>query len=392
MGYPQGPQGPYGQQGPYQPQQPQQGYGQQQAPPGYQQQPPANYGAQGGYAPAGAGSGYDFGGLYGQADMSSNLIDKGRYPAVIEANEWGRTKDGTKGAWTIVFRITGGQAPSFQGPGAGTKLTMTLSVNPTKADGAPNPQGLGIMYRQLGAMGIPIPPNQPFWELGWSPEQVAQATIGRPVMIQVIQDDSYGDTTRNKVRDIQPPAPNQPTQVPQAGQAPPQQAAPPQAAQQAQQQGYAPQGGQAPPQPWQQPQQNPQAQMGQPGQDAYGNPYPQAGGPQYQGYAPQPGQPATPQQPQGGPPPGYAAGPTAQPQPGTYNPAVPPYGQQAQPGQGGTGQFTQQGQAIQPGTHPGHAEQVQQQGPPPNGYPQQGQPQQGQGQAPALPPWAQPPQ
>lgn len=375
MGYPQGP-GPYGQQ----PQQPQGGYGQ--APqPGYGQQPPqGGYGQQGyaqgppqgyqqqpqGYAPQGqqAGGGYDFGAMYGQADMSSNLIPKDRYPSVVEDAEWGRTKDGTKGAWTIVFRTTGpGKKTSLGSPG--TKLTMTLSVNPTKQGGEPNPQGLGIMYRQLGALGVPIPPAQPFWELGWSPEQVAQSMKGRPCMLSVIEDE-YEGVVRNKIRDIQPPEPGQPTQAP-------------------------PQQGQQAPQPY--PQQGPPAGYGQqPGQPPQGAP---------QGYggqqAPQPWQQQQAQQaPQGRqgyvqqqPPPQQGQ---AQP---TYNPQVPPYAQQAYPGQGGTGQFTQQGQAVQPGVNPGHdqmAQQGYQQGPPQNGAPQQPQQVQGGDQPPQLPPWAQPPQ
>jgi hypothetical protein len=283
----------------------------------------------------------DFGQLYGQADMSRNLLEADRYPAVVEEASWDLTKDGTKGAWTIVFRTTG--PGKKKGLGAtGSKLTMTLSVSPTKNDGSPNPQGLGIMYRQLGALGIPIPPAMPFWQLGWSPQQVAQAMVGKACIIQVIQNEWDGGVN-NKVRDIQPPEPGQPTQLPQPGQAQP---------------GQPPSGGPAP-------------QGAAPGpQQGYGPPPGQQGG-----YAPQGGQQAPqpwqqPQQPQGGQQ-GYAQG-------------VP----QAQPGQGGYGEFTQQGQSYQPGITPN---------PPANGYPQQGQPQQGQGQgqqggAPAPPPWAQPPQ
>src|SRR2546423_5651522 len=176
MGYPQG---PYGQQPPQgggygqQPQQgPPPGYGQapqpgyQQPPQGYQQGPPQGYQQQGpppGYAPQGQGQGgYDWGALYGQADMSRSIMEPDRYPAVVESAEWGRTKDGIKGAWTIVFRTTAAGLKNHTGQ-PGSKLTMTLSVNQKKADGSDNPQGLGIMYRQLGAMGIPIPPAQPFW-------------------------------------------------------------------------------------------------------------------------------------------------------------------------------------------------------------------------------------
>lgn len=362
MNQPQGPWGPQGQQ-PYG-QQPQGGY--QQGPP---QQPYGGQQPQGGGfgGPPGGSGGYDFGQLYGQADLSSNLVPADRYPAVVESNEWGRTKDGTKGVWTLVFRTTAPGLKKSQGS-PGSKYTMTLSVNPTKQDGSPNPQGLGIMYRQLGALGVPIPPAQPFWELGWSPEQVAQATVGRPCTIQLIEDE-YEGVTRNKVRDIQPPTPGAPTQTPQQSQAQGQ----PQGGWQGQ--SY----GQQAPQPWQPPQQqpgqfqgqgfgqdfgqqtqNPQfAPQGQPPVDQYGNQYPPAGGP-----------------------PAYG-----------QNPAVPPYAQPADPGQGGLGQFTQQGQGQQPGTIPGHG---QQQGPPPgyqgNGAPQQGQGQQQnpqQGGAPAPPPWAQ---
>jgi hypothetical protein len=320
-GPPPGQQQGYGQPGPYGPPQGQQGY----AP---------------GFGPGGVpgGGGEDFGAMYGQADMSSNLIEKGRYPAIIESSEYDKTKDGTKNAWTIVFRTTGGQAPTYTGPGAGTKLTMTLAVNKTKKDGSENPQGLGIMFRQLGAMGIPIPPAQPFWELGWSPQQAAHAMVGRPVMLSVIQDE-YEGVTRNKVRDIQPPMPGQPVQVPQGQQqAPPPFGGAP---------GYGPPPGQqAPPQA---PQQAPPQQGPPPGQQPWGQP----------SYGPPPGQGYEQQQqqqqqapPAQGPPPGY------QGQPG--------YGQQAPP--------------------PGY-----QQGPPPNGY-QQGQaagPPPGHGDAPAPPPWAQ---
>jgi hypothetical protein len=358
MGYPQGPYGPNqgGQQGPppdqggYGGQQgyqqgppPQQGYqqggyqqgpppnqGYQQGPPqgGYQQGPPA----QGGYAPGGGQggpAGYDFGAMYGEADMSRSLMEEDRYPAVVEESTWDLTKDGSKGAWTIVFRTTGPGLKKGQGS-PGQKLTMTMAVNRTKQDGTPNPQGLGIMYRQLGALGIPIPPAMPFWQLGWTPQQVAQAMTGKPCIIAVKQNE-YEGSINNKVRDIQPPAPGQPTEVPQTGQAPQGAASPPHGGYQAgpgpqqggyaqqgppAQGGYAPQGGQQAPQPWNQPQG-------------------QQGPPQGQGWQQQ----------------------------NTYNPAAQQGQQQQGPPQG------------------------QQQGPPPNG----GQYQQGQqGQAPAPPPWAQP--
>lgn len=359
MGYPPQ-QGPWGQQPPQG-----QPYGQQPPQQGGYAPDPFGQGQPGGYAPQGQG-GYDFGQLYGRADMSSNLLDKGPYDAIVESASWDRTKDGTKSAWTIVFRTTNGMHPD-------TKLTMTLSVSPTKNDGSENNQGMGIMFRQLGAMGIPIPPNQPFWELGWSPEQVAQAMTGRPVMLSVIQDE-YDGVTRNKVRDIRPPRPGAATQRVQTGQAqgqtqygsPPQPTAPGPGPQNP---GWQPQQPGQAPQPWQQPQ-APQGQQPPPQQQ--GQWYGPQGQPQGDYQQLPGGQQATQwsqQPPQQGPPPGY-------------NPAVPGYAQPAQPGQPGYGQFTQQGQAVQPGTQP-----------PPqgNGYPQQpqqpGQP--GPDGTPAPPPWAQ---
>lgn len=376
MGYPNDPnqgqqyQGGYqGQQGGYGPPPGQQGGYAQGGQQGYAPGPPQDQGQGYGPPPGAWGApnpgGEDFGAMFGKADMSSNLIEKGRYPGVVESSEYDKTKSGDKNAWTIVFRTTGGMAPSYGGPGAGTKLTMTLSVNPVKKDGTENNQGLGIMFRQLGAMGVPIPPAQPFWALGWTPQQAAQAMVGRPVMLSVIQDE-YEGVTRNKVRDIQPPVPGQPTQVPQGQQGAP---APFGGAQ-----GYGPpQGQQGPP----------------PGQQGYGQQAPPNQGPPQQGPPPnqQPwGQPSYGQQPpqqdysqQQGPP---AQGPPQGQGFATGGYIGPNQGQQGPPqGQG------YQGQQGPPQQAPGY-----QQGPP-NGYQgQQGQaqgPPPGHGDAPAPPPWAQ---
>ncbi len=331
---------------------PQQGQGGYQGQQGYAPQGQQGYGGQQGYQPGydpqqgqqGEDGGY-FQTLYGAADHSRRVLDKDNYDAIVESAEWGRTKDGTKGAWTIVFRTTAGQH-------AGTKLTMTLSVSPKKNDGSENDQGMGIMFRQLHALGIPTgppygPPNEtPFWIL-WpqgTPQQVAQAMTGRPVLLSVKQDE-YDGITRNKISDIRDPRPGAPTQVqqPQQGQGGPQQGwGPPQGApggynpsqgyggQQGPPQGYQ---GQQAPQPWQGQQQGPPPNQGQQG-------------------------------------PGYAQPP--------------------QQGQGGYGEFTQQGQSWQPGTVGQHNQPPpqnwqggQQQ---PNGYQGQQQPQ--QGGEPAPPPWA----
>jgi hypothetical protein len=340
--------------------------------------------------------GYDFGALYGMADTSSiKPLEPGNYDAIVEDAEFGRTKDGTKGAWTIKFRTTTGER-------AGFPLTMTMSINPTKGDGSPNPQGLGIMFRQLAAMGVPVPPDQPFWAMGWTEANVADYIKGRPVLIRVADDD-YDGTVRSKVRDIRPARPGAPLQVQQAPQQP-QGAMPP---------GQYQQGGQLPQQGFQ----GGGGAVYPPQQPPYGG-----GGGAY-------GQPQAAQGP-------TAPGPwqSAQPPAGGQQqvPGAPPWAQPPVPGQGGMGEFTSQGQSYQgyqgqqpPAQQPGPQYQggpgfpqgpqllpeAPYQGgyqgqpgqqppfqPPQNGYgqPQQApqqqapqqQPQQPQG-APELPPWAQ---
>jgi hypothetical protein len=396
QGPPAGQQGGWQQQGPPQGQQ---GWGQQQGPPqgqgGWGQQ------QQGGYAPfqgdqMGGGSlGYNWGEMYGRADHSvGQLIDKGQYTAIVTSSTWDRTKDGTKGAWTVVCALTSGPRP-------GMKITTTLAVSPKKKDGTENDQGIGILSRQLAALGVPMPPPygpQGFWQLGWNEQQAGQAMVGRPVLLTLIQDE-YDGVTRNKVRDIQPAPPGAPTQVPQPQQQGWQQQAGPGPGPGQMQQGWQPGPGQqqGPPQgqaqqPWANPQGGyqqgpPQGQQQFEGQ-GFGQGFGQQGPPQGQGYQQGPPQQGPPQGQgwQQGPPQGQQGPPQGQ----GYDPNVPPYAQQANPGQGGYGQFTQQGQAQQPGTVPEHTQQPwangqpgQQQG----GYAQQGPPQGEQG-PPQAPGWA----
>ncbi|MGH3300389.1 MAG: hypothetical protein ACRDOK_01700 [Streptosporangiaceae bacterium] len=336
MGYPpqQYPPQPYqGQPQPqYQP--PQQGYAQPYQPQGYGPQPGYGYPPQGGYgAPPQGGIGYDFASLYGQADHSASMLyDAGLYDSVVESSEFGKTKDGTKGAWTIKFRTTSGVNPGK------SPVTMTLSISPNKKDGTPNHVGMGIMFRQLGALGVPVPaeswpkqlgpvPGPPFWinpqtgqpfpddENYGAQRYAASLMTGRPCQIKIAHDDSYDGTPRMKIASILPPRPGAPTSWQQAQQPQYQAAAPPQ---------------------------------------AYGQPAPYG---QQQGPAVPPGQPA----------------PYAQPIPG-----APAWAQPPTPGQGGLAEFTPQGMSAQPAI---------------GAYPQ---PQQGPPQPPAVqqPPWAQqgPPQ
>lgn len=395
MGYP-----------PQYPPPPPQGYGQpqgyppqpyqQQAPQGYGQ--PQPYGQPQGYAPAGGG-GYNFASLYGQADHSASMMyDAGLYDAVVEESDYGKTKDGTKGAWTIKFRTTSG-VNSGKSP-----VTMTLSISPVKKDGQPNGVGMGIMFRQLGALGVPVPPEswpaqlgpvppapfwinpqtgQPFPDDGSAERYAAQIMTGRPCQIKIFHDDSYDGTPRMKINAILPPRPGAPTSWQQAQQPQYQAAAPPPLSVtygNPQAPGFA--GGGA-------------AYPGQPQYTTGGPGYPQ---PPYGGVAGGGGGPAVP-----------AQAPQAQPQP---NPAMPAWAQPPVPGEPGLGQFTPQGQGYQPShmappgqpapyaAPPAPQQQQQQQQlpyPPPPGQPPvpqaqyNGQPQQPQQpqQGPPLPPWEQ---
>lgn len=345
---------------------------------------------------------YDFATLYGMADHSTgHLYPEGWYDAVVETAEYGRSKDGSKGQWTVKFRTTTGQDAGR------SPITTTLSISPQKNDGSPNPQGLGILFRQLAALGIPVPdpanPSAtlngpaPFWVQQMPYEHVASMMIGRPAQIKIFHDD-YDGVTRSKIRDIRPPKPGAPTTWPQPQQP---QMAPAGYPQQPQNPyGQPPAGGFAPPAYGQPPAQQPQgpwnpAAAGDPTatQPMPGAPNPwqqpqQPGYPQ-QGYAygaggsgsvPQNVQPGAPMQP-------LAA---AQPQ-APQVPGAPAWAQPGQPGQGGNGQFTPQGQAQYPGqAQPGQVPPVPQ--PPwqqPQTAPQDPQAQQGPtpGQPPA--PWMQ---
>ena len=348
-------------------QQPPPGYGQQQQQPPpqqYQQGPPPGYGqgygqAQQTYQPQGAGvgssAGYDFRALYGEADHTAGqLYDGGTYDAVIEANDFGRTRGKDKDCWVIKTRLYGPQGPRGI-------LTGQITISPNKNDGTRNTGGMGGMFRELHAIGTPVGPphgppgEQPWWDLGWDEHRVAQNSIGRPVQVEVSVSE-WPEGSGQKRNRIERFLPARPGFVPQqSGQSQP---------------GYVPGPamGMTPGGPYQGPPQGPP----QPVQGQYAAAPPQ----QY----------AAPQQPAAGPP-QQAQGPPASPpwQPGqqfqqppgqqqqqqapAYDPALPPHAQPATAGQPGTGQFTPQGQAMQPGVHDQHTQQMaQQMGP--NGQPQ----------------------
>jgi hypothetical protein len=341
--------------------------------------------------------GYDFGTIYGMADFSGGiLVDKGTYHALVESSDFGRTRDGTKSQWQIKARITVGQY-------ANVALNGNITISPKKNDGTDNGVGIAIMFRELAALGIPVPDPKnpasgqvvngqaPFWVMGWGGQQVAQAMVGRPCQIAVSQGE--GDSgSFSRIDRFLPPTADSPTTMPAP--AVPNAAPGPQGWGGGQPQGPPPQ--QQP--QWQAPQGQPPAQQwGQPGQPqpaaAQQPPWAAQGPPQGQ----QPWQGQQPAQAPAGPPQGQwggpaQAGPPMQPpgqaQPGAPAvPGAPPWAQPAQPGQGGMGEFTGQGQSVQPGTTappPWNAQQ-----PPANGAPQQpAQPQQDPA-APPRPPWAQ---
>jgi hypothetical protein len=360
MGYP--PQNPQYPQQPGQPygQPPQQGYGQPPAPAyGQPQQgqyvpggppPGAPYGA-----PEGVAQAFDFGNLYGQADPNAGSIDNGNYPAIVESAEFDKTQDGTKWAWTVKFRIS-------VAPYVGRRRTKTLSINPTKRDGSPNPAGLGITFRQIHALGVPLGPpigqpgETPVWQQvpqQGTPDQIlaaagrlaAQMMTGRACRIVLGTREAHGEYAESQeIKDIKPPAAGDPTSLPpeaMQGGAPP-----------APGQGFAPPQGMQPP----------------PGQPVY----PQQAAPP-QGY-PQPGaQPVGPAAapPWGGQPQGYQGQPPQQQAPAPYG--APPGSFPGQVAPQGTPQGPPQQQWADPAGQPA-------QGPPQ--APPQGQP------AAAAPPWA----
>lgn len=361
------PQQPYGQPGYGQPpqgypQQPQPGYG-----------PPQGYGAPpqpiGGYGPPQGSGGTGFADVYSQADGSGSLLDEDWYTFVVTEAGFGRTAAGDKWMWTVKLASTDPRAP-------GREFSYYLALSERKKDGTPNPKGLDRAFGELQVLGVPVGPKygdqQAFWDL--QPQQpnetadqamarqgayAATLMAGHPLRGKVIQDDWEGGTN-NKVDRISRARAGDPTTVAQAPQAAPQyppttpMPAPPQGAP------YGPQG-QMPP--------------------GYAQPGPQPVGPAAQ--PPWGGQPQ-----QGYPPQGQPPQQAPQPFQGQQAPPAQPPQQAPQPDAGapGVGQFTQQGQAPQPGITPPWQ---------PNGAPPQQaapqQPQQGQqqGQAPGQPPWAQ---
>jgi hypothetical protein len=340
---------------------------------------------------------YDFNSLYGQADSSIFVYDAGEVDAVVESSTWGKTKAGDKGQWDVRFRVT-------TGPNAGraqVRFPMTITAD--------NPQALGIMFRHLEAMGIPeawIKTNPP-------EEQIAQAMVGKPVLIRIVLDE-YEGVQRNKVRDVRPPRPGAPTTWPtfQQPQAP---AAMPGYGPMQQQMGFNGGMPQFPPQqaPQSQPAygQYPQPQPGY-GQapTAYVQPQPDYSQPSY-AQPPQPDPWATPQpqQPYGGPQQPVAAPAPVDPwqqlegvpaanggQPGGS--AVPPWAQPPVPEQQPWNPMQQPQQAPQPGygAAPAPFPQQPQQpaAPAPGNAPWNGQapsqqPEQGGPQGAPQPPWAQ---
>jgi hypothetical protein len=323
---------------------PQQGYQQQ---PGYGPPPQQGYGPPpgggygpppappgGGYGPPQQGGGWgapqdvNWDRMYEEGDPGAGSgYTPGDYPFVVDSAVWGPTSKGDKWMWTIKCRFTGG-------PHANGMITAYRAISEYKDDGSPNAAGIAILFGELRALGIPVgekygdpPGTQPYWRLGWTGEQVAQAMVGKNGIVRVENDDRGG-----KARRIKPATAGQVTQAPAPQPGPPAYG------------GYQPgppAGQPAYPQPGPQPGGYP-PQAGQPGTGQFTpggqgqqpwNPGPPAQGPPQQ-YAPQPGgNPYPPQQPQPGQPP--QAGPPQQPWPANGAPPGQPAGPPQQPQAGG---------------------------------------------------------
>lgn len=368
MGYPGQQQPPWSQ-----PQQPQPGPGGYPPGGGYTGQPPqgGQYGAPPGYGPQGYGQppqqGYgqpggepNWGQMYEQGEVRAGgmpLEPTGKFPMVIAESEYGpHFKDGTKWGWKLKAQFT-------EGPHAGKVLSHNMAISEYKDDGTPNTVGMGILFRELAILGVPVgdkygdpPGTVPFFAQQGGGYAAAQIMVGKPFTAELYNDD-YGAKIKN-LRPVRPGhgAPAQPQQGQQAQQqfSYPAQGAP---------QGY-PQSGGGPqaPQPWQAAQ-----TQAAPGQTP---PTPQAGAPATQGggtgeFHPQTTwNPAGPMAPSGAGPAATGSTPAAVPNAAGPQPNQPPWGQNGAPAQN---------QAPA--------------GPPPQGPPQ-GQPQPGMGGAPEAPPWA----
>jgi hypothetical protein len=338
MGYPGQQQSPWGQ-----PQQPQQGYGQPQQPQGGQYGAPPGYGPQG-YGPS-PQQGYgqmggepNWGQMYEQGEVRSGgmpLEPAGRFPMVVTESEYGaHFSDGTKWGWKLKAQFT-------DGPHAGKTVSHNMAISEYKNDQTPNTVGMGILFRELAILGVPVgekygdpPGTVPFFAQQGGGHAAAQTMVGKPFSAEQYNDD-YGAKIKN-LRPVRPGHGGVPAQAQQ------------------------------------------QPAYDKPG-PAYG-PYNQPGGGP-QGY-PQPG---------GGGVSGQQMGPA-----GAVGPTPPQPWQAAQQAQaapqghpGGGGEFAPQGAPGQSpwGQNGAPAQGQAPAGPPPQGPPQ-GQPQPGMGGAPDAPPWA----
>lgn len=284
-----------------------------------------------------------------RSGTSGHVYPPGSYDAVVEEATYTHSRDGGKPQWKVMWRTT-------TGDNAGARaLRWYMTVN------ADNPQSLGIMIRQLEAMGIPES-----WILSLPGtldsgvgEQVAQAMRGRQGTIVVIAD-TYDGMPTHKVRDVRLARPGAPADWPRQQQAQNAMGMAP----------GAPAGYPQPGAPAGYPQQG--APAGYPGAPQPGYPQPPAApvygsqpGPQQGPYGTPPGQQfpgqAFPQQPPAAPPqappaPGqapYSAPAYQAPGYPAQNGAQPPYAPQPQPGQPqGPGDYAQQAQQAQQAVPP----------------------------------------
>jgi hypothetical protein len=172
------------------------------------------------------------------------LDPEGSFPAVITESEYGpHFTEGTKWGWITKVQFT-------DGPHAGKVITHNMAINEFKNNGDPNPQGIGMLFKELRILGVPVGEKYgdpqgttPYFVQQGGGHMAAQVMVGKP-FLAVVKNSEYGANIR--IRELKPGQGGAP--APQA------------ATQQGQQQFAYPQQGQ-----WQQPQQGPPTQQGPPG-------------------------------------------------------------------------------------------------------------------------------
>jgi hypothetical protein len=90
-------------------------------------------------------------------------------PVTVTGAEW--VKDDGVSEW----RLTAVTSPVIDGP-----LSLTVALQPY------TPESMGIAFRMLYLLGVPLPPpygTESFWSMGWSEDRAAEHMTGAKVMV-----------------------------------------------------------------------------------------------------------------------------------------------------------------------------------------------------------------